>query len=313
MLVGLRSGPVLLAGIAVVLSIILILLLGYGMRAQRLSASESEGRILLYDAIVNRAVQRCAAQPLSQQYVCIDDVRSAAAVNERDEHDLIAQETTAVWATVMAALALIGSFISIAGIYLVRRSLEHTATAVEIANETLSISKAEQRSWVTLEREVECDFTNRGDFMGDIHWNYNLKNKGKSPAYGINTFFKIIKRGHLQHLRSELEGFVEECRGHGTHSTVQILFPDELTDFLRHEMSASNAYDLSENAEGRLEKKVVAGKYFLFMACITYRTGLAINSTLGVEARVMRIDDEQGMLGPWRHKLLEFSAYRIVE
>ncbi|SNR76480.1 hypothetical protein SAMN06265370_12169 [Puniceibacterium sediminis] len=220
-------------------------------------------------------------------------------------HDSIAQWLMMAF-TIIAAGLLYGTLLQ------ANRTNIAAIKAADAAIEANLIMRHEQRPWITLERDFLCHFSDTGGFQGTIAWNYNLTNKGKTPAYAIASHGKILKSKDFFGILGEAEEFTENCLlKHGAGS-VPIIFPGERTDNVKYRGFTTSAYDITSNADGRIEKKVVDGKKVSFLFCITYRTGLAKDSPIGVETRSFQIEERRGFFGPWQHQMFELSAFRIV-
>jgi hypothetical protein len=192
---------------------------------------------------------------------------------------------------------------------------ETNKAAINTANAALEandIMRQEQRPWVTLEKDSHCHFCDTGGYQGSIAWNYDFRNKGKTPAYAISGQSKIIKENSMSAIWSQMESFTDECVKKSGLGNVPVIFPGESTNNIKFKQGFSAAYDLSEDAEGILRKNVKAGKKIGFLFCITYRLGLAENSPKGVETRAFLLAERKEVIGPWQHTLLEFSSQRIV-
>jgi hypothetical protein len=233
--------------------------------------------------------------------------------------DIILGDGWAQWA--MVILALFGVLISAWAVWLLKKTLDATLiavregekattsslTAADAARETNAIMRQEQRPWVTIERDVNCNFLDQGGFQGELCWNYNFVNKGKTPAYSIRSNTHIIKSVGRPDYAVEIERFAEACLAKHRDGGTPVIFPGETTKNKRFTSFSMNTYQRPQR-----EKVVVEGDSFAVLFCLTYRTGLAENAPIGIEASVFIVDETVGEFGPWRHKMLEYSALRII-
>lgn len=127
----------------------LTLATAYGLRITSESQRVSEERRQEYaNDTYGPAKSACRELLPAYQYKCIADADEASRVNARSERDLVAQETSAVWATVMAWTALGGVLLSLLGIYLVFTTFRETRDANLIARKALRMSRDGQRPWI---------------------------------------------------------------------------------------------------------------------------------------------------------------------
>nr|WP_309502925.1 hypothetical protein [uncultured Roseovarius sp.] len=206
------------------------------------------------------------------------------------------------------------ALLTIAAVFLLWRTLVQTnktnAAAIKAAEAALDaneIMRTEQRPWVTLDKEFECNFFDRGGYQGEISWNYGFVNKGKSPAYAVERHGKFVKGvGLIETLfKADLQEFADYCVNHRRGGGVPIIFPGEATDFSKYSGYEMVSYE-------RL-KPVVEGDTIIYLCCHTYRLGLAADCAIGVEARLFFIEENEKFLGPWGHVMREYSQMRIVK
>lgn len=261
----------------------------------------------------DRIDQTCVQTDRESFLKCVHDEIKSAQDHGRAKSDLDAQMAMALWAKIMTFSGVVSSILAGGGLYMVWRTLETTGDAVQAANTTNKIMREEQRPWVTLEKEFHCEFSDRGSFQGMIAWNKNFRNKGKTPAFDIQTHVKLIKGEYGFSAMYEMKRFTEKCIQTNKGRGMPILYPGEVTNLQPYTGFQSDTYDLSRNADGKLEKKEVKGDEFGLIFCITYRLGLALDSPIGVETRGFHIEGQEGAYGPWTHRLREFSSELIVK
>jgi hypothetical protein len=82
----------------------------------------------------------CLSLALKDQPDCIAKAKNEARDNERNERDLVAQNTSALWAYVMAVSAVFGVALSAVGVFLVWTTFKATREAVEVARSDLKLA-----------------------------------------------------------------------------------------------------------------------------------------------------------------------------
>jgi hypothetical protein len=141
---------------------------GYYQQAARNSAQ--------YERWTSHEIGRCEMRLGEAKLECMHRARQAAHENERDEYDLYAQRTSALWASIMAVAALAGIGLSGIGIYLVWTTFDETRRSNEIAERG-------QRAWLQI--EIELHRTTQGEKQVGTHFTATVKNVGSDVASGI--------------------------------------------------------------------------------------------------------------------------------
>lgn len=219
-------------------------------------------------------------------------------------------DTLAQW--IMAAFTIAATVVLV---FTLRSANKTNAAAIDAAQAAIDANKIlrnEQRPWVTIDRDIRCEFSDHNATHCRFAWNFNFINKGKTPAYNISRNIKIIKAENISEIWSELDEFVGHCVGKHGVNVVPILFPGEMTQFIKYKSSLSQTYKTTRDNKGIIKPEVVTGDYFGLLFCVTYQLGLDENAPMGLEARAFNIRDDSTTIGPWRHKLLEFTSNRIV-
>jgi hypothetical protein len=188
-----------------------------------------------------------------------------------------------------------------------KTNIAATSAAVA-ANKANEILRREQRPWVTLIREFHCDFMDRGGFQGEINFNYNLTNKGKSPAHAVQIHSKIFKFDDFPDVRAVMRDYRDVCaKLPPNFSKFPIIFPSETTD-MRRNLRHTSFWEVGP--EG---KRVVAGDFYLLVFCIRYQLSDDPDDSTGWEVSAYKIEARTDTIGPFGHELRSFSNYRIVE
>ncbi|MEP3847709.1 MAG: hypothetical protein ABJM43_20375 [Paracoccaceae bacterium] len=151
---------------------------------------------------------------------CVNEAIKTSGEYQRAEHDLAAQQQMAQFANWLLAVTLITTGITGIGVYFVKRTLDQTCetnsaalAAATAANESNDIMRREQRPWVTLIREVECDYFEKEQWGIRVAWNFNIENRGKTPAHNIRIRTKAIRVDYLANVGEELRTFTESQKG----------------------------------------------------------------------------------------------------
>lgn len=221
--------------------------------------------------------------------------------------DLVSSsDTLAQW--IMALL-------TIAAVVLLWRTLSQTnktnQAAIIAANAALdanAIIKQEQRPWVTLERDLFCEFQDLG-YGGHITWNFDLQNRGKGPAYDIRMDFEIMKRRHWQGMRQQVSAYRDRLLSQSRVGRTAVLFPGETTENLRFWSDIKTTYKIDEFTGD--ESFWGEFKFVALMVCVTYRLGPE-SKDIGFDARIFEIERNGDLFGPWAHKIMEFTNARII-
>jgi hypothetical protein len=154
---------------------------------------------------------------------CADPIEEAARSAQRDEYDLAAQETVAVWTAVMGGVAVFGVALSAVGVFLVWTTFAETRKANDIANDALD---GQLRPWVNFDAEfLGLEYT---DGKLKIRVKAKFQNRGASPAlyltYTASLFNERMEGERVFNLLPEL--FERDKRKH--HDKA--LFPSEPWD-----------------------------------------------------------------------------------
>jgi hypothetical protein len=156
------------------------------------------------------------------------------------------EDSLAQW--LMAILTIFAVWMLWRTLELTRGANEAAVKAASAALEANNIMRGEQRPWITLERDLYCDFTDNG-FGANIRWNYNFANKGKSPAFDVRFAKKVIRCGRFTHEESLVEEFVNECLERPEFFKTPLIFPEETTNFDRKRNFASFRYERKDIPE----------------------------------------------------------------
>lgn len=238
---------------------------------------------------------------------CYRDAYNTDREQERAEEDLDAQREMANWAEGMLwATVAVGSItagVTGLGVWYVAQTLSATSATLAAANKANEIMRDEQRPWVSLSRDVECDLF-ESSWGVRVAWNYNLENFGRSPAHQIRLKCKAVRTDYLSGLGEELEALVQSEIGQSRLTDTPVLFPGKKTENWRYHSD----FGLSFTPH----KEDVSGHHTIVLICLTYRHGTSTDAETGVEARVMGFEERKDTIGPFGHKMLEYANFRIV-
>lgn len=160
------------------------LAISYGLTEQRRHLDESYKATAEYAGYAaEQAYKPCKVVPRTQLVQCLSDAKAEYYKNANDKRreyaDLLAQQKSALWTSIMGVAGVTGMIISIVGVWLVYATFRETRrTADEAANNVEAFKQAE-RARIAIVRQdyVHEDITPQ--------WLANLvvKNFGRSPAY----------------------------------------------------------------------------------------------------------------------------------
>lgn len=85
----------------------------------------------------NDVAAKCRGLALQARNDCEDQINDSARANQRDEYDLAAQRTMALWTAIMGGMAVLGVSLSGIGVYLIWRTWSATSEAASNSRKTL--------------------------------------------------------------------------------------------------------------------------------------------------------------------------------
>lgn len=156
---------------------------GYGGWAQLQSQRDSDRRSGHYTkSTYYPAYNACLSKSGAEKTNCIAEAHEAYRVNQRDERDLVAQETTAAWTLVMSTAAIFGIILSVVGVALVWGTFRETRRTNEIA-------RLDGRPWVDFKVSAISNLqfpTSTSDRKSILFFpKMNIRNWGRSPAIDV--------------------------------------------------------------------------------------------------------------------------------
>lgn len=176
-------------------AVLLFALAGLGAfeaaQLQRLYQDQAAKESDIYEAS-SRERWRYECLPLAgpNQAHCTRQIDAANRENEREERDLEAQRTTAIWTSYMGAAALVGMAASLVGVGLVFFTFRETREAAEAARKT-------HQAFVDVERAVLIPSIGNGRALPDnsqIVFGLTVGNVGRSSAKVQNVQYAIIEK-----------------------------------------------------------------------------------------------------------------------
>ena len=222
-------------------------------------------------------------------FECISKAIETSGEYQRAGDDLNAQEDMAKWAMRLFWATVVTTGVAAFGIYYVRETLVAAVAAANATNDVNRISRSESRPWVTLVRELECEYADRG-FGISLCWNYNLVNKGKTPAYNIRLEWTAFRTDFILDAADRLESYVDRRLARGGFVQVPMIFPGESTEFTPYGTFGGATFET-----GLPGKPIIEGKYTGVMVCIIYSLGIG-SDDVGVEARAFEIRESDECL-----------------
>lgn len=260
----------------------------------------------------DKAYRECleTSATIPEAAYCVEHTGQATREAERAEQDLSAQREMAqwaegmLWATLIVGVAATG--VSLLGVHYIKKTLiqaDDTNAAAEAANEANRIARAEQRPWLVIEREVNCEFFDHGH-GGSFVWNYKFVNKGKMPAYDCRLSVRLIRRNGLMGMAEQLNGYAaERIEAHTIRGTSAVVFAGESS--CHRKFFGTNFTRYGHNGEFEV------GRHIMLMACLVYRLTRNGNE-FGFDARMFEIQESGQYLGPFGHTILEFGSARVL-
>ena len=194
---------------------------------------------------------RCVVLPLEAQFDCIAKASDEYRKYRRDEYDLVAQKTSALWSYLMGSAAVIGMILSAFGVFLVWRTLVSTnialgeaqktsdaaITATNHAKEANDIMKGEQRPWLNVSVSFP-DGVNISRDSVDIVVVPIIRNLGARPAHDV--WVEIISAlpgaDVLTNITTQFGIFVTEVHNRRTLNPFvngSVIFPNDVMASLR--------------------------------------------------------------------------------
>ena len=159
-------------------------LFGYGLWTQTKSQLASDHRRHDYTVGTHYPKYDACVDLIGKDKTnCIAKAQNENRENERQERDLVAQETTATWTLVMSGAAILGVMLSVLGVLLVWVTFRETRKTNEIA-------RLGGRPWVEFSIFEVADFqypvSDHKDAWFGMKPEFWLKNWGQSPAIDIS-------------------------------------------------------------------------------------------------------------------------------
>ena len=211
-------------------------------------------------------------------------------------------DTLANW--ILALFTGIGIFFLWRTLVQTNKTNDAAVRAANAAAEANRILRDEQRPWVTLEWEVQCEARDLGKGL-TLAWNYNFRNKGKAPAHNIILDWAAVKRWHIQNLREEGERYAEIClEKRGDRSAQRILFPGEATEYLKNKIGGSVLYEY-DHSSGEHDHI-----YLVIFVCLSYQKSQDPDD-LAFEALVLGVECSTSPRS-FQDKILEYAHARSI-
>lgn len=181
-----RLATKLVAGIiAAVAAVLIVAAICLGLYQQSKYVDEAAQRSAEYAKHARDKVgQTCAAVPAPEKASCVEKAETeqqlAQADNERNEKDLVAQRTSALWTAIMGVAALIGMGLSAVGVWLVFDTFRATRRATEIADDNLEAIVDSERARIRMAEIAEIN--NAPNEPEKLSLQVTAENIGKSTA-----------------------------------------------------------------------------------------------------------------------------------
>ena len=183
--------------------------------------------------------ERCSRFDFVARRKCIADAEKAAHNQEQGEADLYAQRQMAVWASAVGVAGLISIPITLAGIFVVWKTLaemraqrEINQAALDAAKRSNRIAEAQVRAYLTVLDAEICFIDNAYQATIKI----SIRNSGQMLAQDISLLFKVRKIGDPDFaMGDEITGIKDQpvsrdIAGHDTMDVLVYLEPGEIVE-----------------------------------------------------------------------------------
>ena len=132
----------------------------------------------------------CGLSPTSRPNKCANEANDAARKNQREEYDLAAQRSMAIWTAVMGWMAVIGIGLSGVGVYLIWRTWKESARAADSATNTYQAYLSVERGMLD---PVCLKIIRDKELPSWLQIHVHFRNVGRSPCllkemrHGLST------------------------------------------------------------------------------------------------------------------------------
>lgn len=213
-------------------------------------------------------------------------------------------DTLAQW--IMATFTIAATIVLVFTLRSANKTNKAAIKASEAALEANRIMRNEQRPWLVLNRDLNCEFRDIGDRC-TITWNYEFENRGKNPAYDGALNYAFIKRAHYMHMRTQMDQYLQHVLSTRRQTGMPVIFSGEKTDFIKYYSSSGSLYQKDEFSVYDFSDE----GHIMMMACLSYR--LSQDSDIfGYDVRMLDIEEPKRWAGPWAHTLLEHAEARLI-
>jgi hypothetical protein len=163
-------------------------------------------------------IEICTVSELTTMRECVTEKVKAGEENQRAVHNLAAQNAVANWTLGMFVLGFIGTGLTGFGLYYLAANLSEmqeqravTESALHEAREANSLTRTDQRAWVTIDVKFLGPVTVRGDGMWSVRLVLVIKNVGKTPAHDLAINVLILNA--FNNTSAAYEKFFADTRG----------------------------------------------------------------------------------------------------
>lgn len=98
----------------------------------------------------------------------------------------------------------------------------------------------------------------------------------------------------------DLSDFIETSKQQHRRGFARVIFPQQ-------------SREDKTSVWGFNEYKGEKGNEFWLFACVTYKLDLSESPQVGVDARIFKITRPEDKCGPFAHRLIDYTLWRIVE
>jgi len=168
-----------LIAVAVAATLFLIVFAWPAVLEQREIQDEAARHAEYYSANAqNDVTVKCSSLSGQARADCAKPIEDAAREHQRSEHDLAAQQITALWTAVMGGVAVLGVALSGVGVYLIWETFRETQRTAKIASDNLYAYRSAERGYC----EIEISHGMASPTSDTVLYYAQIKNSGRSAV-----------------------------------------------------------------------------------------------------------------------------------
>jgi uncharacterized membrane protein len=145
-----------------------------------------------YAAVADdQIIAECAGLAGRDRESCANKIDRSAREQQRNEYDLAAQQTMALWTAIMGGMAIVGVALSAIGVYLIWGTWKQTGEAAENSRRTLRAYIAKERAIMRVlvaKYKLQQRLRTPHTFLPEVH------NLGQSPGHITSIDWSFTKK-----------------------------------------------------------------------------------------------------------------------